>query len=89
MNDQELARLSGQGRSFDEVKRLLRLDDAQGRIVEGSSLDLLTYRFPVENRTLFLEVNRSNIVTRAYFGDHSTPVIEETTTNGVIKPKGG
>jgi hypothetical protein len=93
MNDQDLEQMLGnESRSLDAVKRRLGLNRIQEEIVEGSSVHLLTYRFRVDGRTLFLQVNRSNFVTRAFFADDSPPFVGDSPpstqakSNKVFKP---
>jgi hypothetical protein len=90
--DSDLDLLVFQNRSFQDVLHSLRLEHTGYHIVENGSLESITYRFSIGDRYLFLEVNQSkNLVTNAFFADKSQakPLINEISTNGVVKPKGG
>jgi len=69
MTTNDLDRLvARQDRSFEEVKRLLQLEHSDYHIMEGGSIESLTYRFSLGKRFLFLEVDQSShLVTRAFF----------------------
>ena len=77
--------------SLEEFKHALGLESDEDKIMEGSSVASLTYRFSAGKRFLFIEANpgEENRVTRAFLVDKqpSPGVREESGVNEVKKPK--
>ncbi len=92
MTDSDLSRVLAENDcNFTNIVRVLHLDVSKGHIMEGSSIELLAYRFEVSGGTLFLEVEQPNmLVTRAFLVTNSPiPFVQHnqgTNTGEVRKP---
>jgi|GEM_PF-6092504 len=91
MTDEDLNRLVEQKHSFDQMRSLLGLQNAEYHTMENGSTEQAAYRFTVGNRSLFLEtIQNDKLVTGAFFSTNSNSPHFQSPATGpsgeVLKP---